>query len=76
MTDIILNAKIAKGYDTESESEFQSLYMYLYEIVKEDKKTVAAIPKDTYFFVCKPRITRKDLARGLRSIAYKIQHRK
>ena len=74
MKNICVLAGKKKSYNLELEKEIHEMEMYIVDILKEDKSELQGEVKQQLFFKYEPHITRRDLARILRSLAYKIQH--
>jgi len=77
MTDLIAKMKDKKGYDLLRELEYQQFFMDIFEITDENEFEIKGVLSDRFYFIkdgC--RITRRELAKFLRSTAYKIQHYK
>jgi hypothetical protein len=78
MKKIGLQIENERAFDIKSHEHFQRLSFDMSEIVEinETKKEIIATikPIKKFYFAEAPFITRRGLARALRSIAYKIQH--
>ena len=77
MTDnfeIVVGLSSASTYDIDRETEMQRFTLAIMNVLTADDTYITMQPAQQLFFMQAPRISRKGLAKALRSIAYKIQH--
>lgn len=78
MDKFILKVSRHDYHHVEMGRNIERLKFYLEKVLDsteyDDEVELTVEPQMLYFFAQTPHITRKELAKGLRSIAYKIQH--